>query len=109
MSRWLELARNSEVKGDSSASTQQEPLKSPVKRQGGALFMVPNGCRVEKSEKAQGGNCQFPHGQTAFGRPKTWTGKIVSLNAWRSLSDWERHGSTGKVWNGQSQKWEPKL
>ncbi|GGE17399.1 hypothetical protein SAMN05421774_10447 [Gemmobacter megaterium] len=25
-------------------------------------------------------------------RPMTWTGKVVSLDAWRRLSAWDRHG-----------------
>lgn len=49
----------------------------------------------------------FPHGQAVCGRPKTWTGKVVSLDEWRLLSEWEKHGSTGKVWNGLTRKWEP--
>ena len=48
-----------------------------------------------------------PHGATVDGRPLTWTGKVVSLAEWRRLSEWERHGSTGKVWNGLTRRWEP--
>jgi hypothetical protein len=40
------------------------------------------------------------------GRPVTWTGKVVSLDDWRRLTDWERHGPNGKLWNGLTQKWE---
>ncbi len=40
------------------------------------------------------------------GRPRTWTGKVVSLDEWRRLSEWERHGPGGKVWNGKTQHWE---
>lgn len=47
-----------------------------------------------------------PYGKTRSGRQLTWTGKVVSLADWRNLSEWERHGSTGKVWNGLTQKWE---
>ena len=48
----------------------------------------------------------FRHGQDMNGHPRTWTGQIVSLEAWQGLSDWERHGSTGKVWNGLTRAWE---
>ncbi len=41
------------------------------------------------------------------GNPKTWTGRAVTGAAWQGLSDWERHGSTGKVWNGLTRAWEP--
>lgn len=46
------------------------------------------------------------HGMSAGGRPKTWTGKVVSLADWRTLSDWERHGSDGQQWNGNTKTWE---
>ncbi len=49
-----------------------------------------------------------PYGQTSGGRQRTWTGKVVSLDDWRTLSEWERHGSTGKVWNGMTRAWEAK-
>lgn len=49
----------------------------------------------------------YPHGQGTFGRPRTWSGKIVSLSEWRAMTEWERHGNTGKAWNGLTQKWEP--
>lgn len=40
------------------------------------------------------------------GRPVTWTGKVVSLDDWRNLTDWERHGPNGRLWNGKIQQWE---
>lgn len=49
----------------------------------------------------------FPYGLGCGGRPHTWAGKVVSLEEWRRLTDWERHGSTGKVWNGRTRQWEP--
>ena len=35
-----------------------------------------------------------------LGRPKTWTGKIVSLDDWRALSAWDKHGPDGRHWTG---------
>jgi hypothetical protein len=46
------------------------------------------------------------HGRSITGSLKTWTGRIVSLDEWLRLSDWERHGSKGKLWNGLSRRWE---
>ena len=48
----------------------------------------------------------YPYGQSVAGNPKTWTGKIVSLNAWRALNEWERHGNNWRHWNGKTQQWE---
>jgi len=52
-------------------------------------------------------NDAFRHGRDLNGNPKTWTGRVVTLEAWPGLSDWERHGSRGKVWNGLTRAWEP--
>ena len=49
----------------------------------------------------------FRHGQSVTGSPRTWTGRVVSLADWAKLSDWEKHGSTGKLWNGLTHQWEP--
>jgi hypothetical protein len=48
----------------------------------------------------------FPHGVTFTGQPKTWTGYIVSLDTWRNLTEWEKHGPNGRHWNGITQTWE---
>lgn len=48
----------------------------------------------------------FPYGVAVNRNPRTWTGRVVSLADWRTLSAWERHGSTGQIWNGISRKWE---
>lgn len=48
----------------------------------------------------------FNHGARIDGNRRTWTGRVVSLDEWRKLSDWDRHGSTGKIWNGLTRQWE---
>lgn len=49
---------------------------------------------------------QHPHGTTNDGRPLTWTGRVVSLDAWRMLTEWERLGPQGQHWNGLTRQWE---
>ncbi|WP_433989737.1 hypothetical protein SuNHUV7_05390 (plasmid) [Pseudoseohaeicola sp. NH-UV-7] len=46
------------------------------------------------------------HGFALNGHPKTWTGKIVSLEEWQRLSVWEKHGPDGRRWSGKTKKWE---
>ena len=48
----------------------------------------------------------FPHGQSFTGQPKTWTGRIVPLEEWRTLTDWDRDGPNGQMWNGMTRRWE---
>jgi len=47
-----------------------------------------------------------PYGESIAGNPVTWTGRIVSLAAWRELTEWERHGQNGRHWNGLTGQWE---
>lgn len=48
----------------------------------------------------------FPNGVCRFtGRPRTWTGKVVSLEDWRRLSDWEREGPAGRLFCGICRAW----
>jgi len=47
----------------------------------------------------------FPHGLSVAGNPLTWTGRVVSLDAWRRLSEWEKHGPNGRHWCGITRNW----
>jgi hypothetical protein len=47
----------------------------------------------------------FRHGRSAGGNPRTWTGRIVSLDEWRSLSAWNRHGPDGRLFCGICRDW----
>lgn len=38
-------------------------------------------------------------------KPMTWTGKVVSLDVWRRLSAWERHGPDGRIFCGVCRAW----
>jgi len=50
----------------------------------------------------------FPHGTACdMGLfPRTWTGRVVSLATWRTLTDWERHGPRGQHWNAATGQWK---
>ena len=119
MSRWLDIARKSKEYAGPYTGTQQEPLKRGGEKQERGFLLVSNGCRVESAQKAedsptpQSTSVQQPpsHGPVpdkvgVGGRPVTWTGKVVSLEDWRNLTEWERHGPNGRMWNGKTQQWE---
>ena len=42
----------------------------------------------------------FRHGRSVTGLPLTWTGRVVSLDAWRALPSWARDGPDGHLWCG---------
>jgi len=50
----------------------------------------------------------FPYGTACNmgDAPRTWTGRIVSLDEWRRLTEWEKHGPKGRHWNGITKQWE---
>lgn len=47
----------------------------------------------------------FPHGAFGAEHPRTWTGRLVSLDEWQRLSEWERHGPNGQLWCGIARTW----
>lgn len=47
----------------------------------------------------------FPHGASVTGLPRTWTGRVVSLDEWRTLTDWQKHGPAGRLFCGACQSW----
>ena len=51
----------------------------------------------------------FPQGVSVAVSPLTWTGRVVSLDEWRRLSEWQRHGPNGRRWCGIASGWiDPK-
>lgn len=49
---------------------------------------------------------QTPYGTSAGGRPRVWTGKVASWEQVNQMTHWDKHGSTGKQWNGITRQWE---
>lgn len=108
MTRWLMAAQQAGTR-DNWDKKDKTPDASPEKRVlslKSVLSGVPTPAAV-KLEPATSMSDASPYGQGCGGGQRTWTGKIVSLDAWRDLSEWEKHGSTGKMWNGETQRWEP--
>lgn len=119
MSKWLALAESGGGISNSLPDNRPKPAETPF-----CQFLPPVGAeKTEGSPPGKPGNRQVadpksdpkiilrseaasPHGMSPGGRPLTCTGKVVSLDAWRQLSEWERNGPDGKHWNGQSQQWE---
>jgi hypothetical protein len=106
MSRWLALAEGASTNVHTPPDNMTKPDKTPDIQPGGAFCRVLSDCQVEGQVKPAAQRVdEMRHGFATNGRPKTWTGKIVSLDAWRQLSEWERHGPDGRQWNGLTQSW----
>jgi len=109
MTRWLKAAQQFGTR-DNWDKTDKTPDAAP---ETGVLSLKSVLSGVPKPEAAKfktplSASDASPYGQTIGVRQLTWTGKVVSLADWRELSDWERHGSTGKMWNGITKQWEVK-
>jgi hypothetical protein len=95
----------------SSASFASKPPKSTQKeaieaKEAAPSAQIPNFAPDQETAPTTPSPDDCRHGHTVDGTPKTWTGKVVSLDAWRQLSEWEKHGPDGRQWNGKTQSWE---
>ncbi|WP_321363161.1 hypothetical protein [uncultured Celeribacter sp.] len=121
MSRWLQLVDEGEENHKPLPDTLTEPDTSPDGGGEMTFCHVLSGCRVEKLEKENTAQKTSPSARRAApdphdtaqpsrlsvgSSPCTWTGKVVSLEEWKRMSDWERHGPNGRHWNALSRKWE---
>ena len=75
--------------------TGQVPMKC---RYSGETLRKPNGAPCLPSE--------FPNGIGIGGMPLTWTGRLVAWKDWDTLSEWDRYGPQGRMWNGITREWE---
>ena len=93
---------------ENSARPSTTPAKAPRVAIVASVATPP--AQKQRDEAPPLGDAQpretFPHGLTCAGYPLTWTGRIVSLDEWRHLTEWERHGPRGRFWNGITKQWE---
>ncbi|WP_133176027.1 hypothetical protein [Yoonia sediminilitoris] len=67
---------------------------------------VLSGCHAAGYETAAAlDRSAMRHGFAISGHPKTWTGQIVSLDEWRKLTAWQKHGADGQLWCGVCKSW----
>ena len=96
---------NAAIAADAAAShAENKPQSQPVEV---APFPTPEPPQPSRPAPSRPEPDAFPYGHSVDGQPLTWTGKVVSLAEWKRLSEWDKHGSTGKVWNGITRAWEP--
>jgi hypothetical protein len=106
MSRWLTLAKAPEGKNNTSFDNMTEPDRTSAFGPEGTFCQVLSNCQVEVHEKPCGPPTDdMRHGFAVNGCPKTWTGNVVSLEEWRGLSHWQKHGPDGRIWCGICRAW----
>jgi len=110
MTRWLRAAKSA-IDAGTKPTELTEPRPEPVLSVASVL---------SEAERAVSERCApnvaipdlnvrgktFPHGVCEFSdRPRTWTDKVVALDEWRQLSEWEREGPAGRLWCGLCRAW----
>jgi len=116
MTRWLQAAKAAlppADKTDTTDETQPEGELTPRAAQPDMVLSVVSvlsegGIPAQSPsapEEPRPGDDPFRHGRSFTGDPKTWTGRIVSLDAWRRLSAWDRHGPDGRLFCGACWAW----
>ena len=110
MSKWLALVDDPTGSSNTPCDSVTNGDKTPETDAQGGFCQVLSRCHSRIEEKYAGAATRLPndmrHGFAINGQPMTWTGNIVSLDAWRELSEWQKHGQNGRMWNGRTRKWE---
>jgi len=119
MTRWLQAVRQTtdadrnatpEARADAADKPERGVLsvKSVLSGGEGACPPPAVGTPPARADAPGMGAAGLPYGTACdMGLyPRTWTGRVVSLAAWRDLTDWERHGPRGQYWDGASGQWE---
>jgi len=122
MSKWLEAAKRASGAVDSQAEPMEPkpvlsvvsvlseggradpaPLDMPRRVAEVATVATPPARMSEPKPSAE----TFPHGTACNlgDAPRTWTGRIVSLDEWRRLTEWEKHGQNGRHLCGITREW----
>ena len=108
MTRWLQAAKRTIDAGAELAEPRPEKVLSvlSVLSEGERTDPAPLVANVATPRPSAGGaSDMWRHGASVAGKPLTWTGRIVSLDAWRDLTEWERHGPNGKPWCCITRRW----
>ena len=117
---WFDArAKLAEIAGQPPATSATTATQAPAARHvsrlsqvsqapepGNPAFRVANVAGVATPQPSAGGEPDmWRHGASVAGNPLTWTGRVVSLDAWRDLTEWERHGPDGRQWCGIKRRW----
>jgi hypothetical protein len=104
---WFDVQQAlSEIEGGTPPVSVKSKAAVPVQRPRVAVVASVAAPPAQKPKTATVPTDIHTHGVTCGGRPKTWMGRVVSLTAWRDLTEWEKHGPNGQHWNGKTQTWE---
>lgn len=106
MSKWLAIAKEATTYSNTVTDNPTKPDKTVILETESDFCQVLSGCQATENEAAAAlGRPEMCHGFAVSGRPRTWTGQIVSLDEWRKLTAWQKHGADGQLWCGVCKSW----
>lgn len=106
MSKWLAIAKDPATHSNILTDNPTKPDKMAVLETKTDFCQVLSGCQAVRDEPAVASECsEMLYGFAISGRPKTWTGQIVSLDEWRRLTPWQKHGADDQLWCGVCKSW----
>jgi hypothetical protein len=104
---WFDVQQAlSEIEGGTPPLLVKSRAAVPFQRPRVAVVASVAAPPAQKPQTATGPTDLHPQGTAFDGRLKTWTGGVVSLAAWRLLTEWEKHGPQERHWNGITKQWE---
>ena len=110
MSIWLEAARKARCQTDRTDKTDRtaktpsiQPTPAPRHAAPAEVLSVLSVCQFKADSVSA--PADPPRAFSHSGRPVTWTGRIVSLDEWKRLSAWDRHGQDGRMFCGACREW----
>lgn len=104
MTKWLQASRRV-LTEDKTDRTDKTPETNPSE-QVVSVLSVSSQRQSVVSDLHPDQHNDMRHGMSKGGRPLTYSGRVVSLEDWRTLSEWEKHGPDGRAWNCTTQQWE---
>lgn len=118
----VDLFRSERAVGHSDRSDHDKPA-GPIGPNGATEARTAKSEANQRGPNGPAGPTRF-EGKTGWGRPypvddfahgfacdrfedhpRTWTGRVVSLDQWRRMSEWERHGPNGRIFCGLCWGW----
>lgn len=93
-----------EVAPDNLEAGGARPV-SKVLQNATAENTTPDVANIESVATPGASQINSQYKETVGGRLATWAGRVVSLDEWRGLTAWQRHGPDGRHWCGISREW----
>ncbi len=87
-------------------SRESQESRRATENHSAVVKVLPFALSPHTTDRSKSDSYAFRHGRSVAGSLRTWTGRVVSLDEWRSMSAWDRHGPDGRVFCGIAREWK---